>query len=111
MNRGSIDQRGALEAVERILNRGGDADVVLRMVLEALQSRGVSSARVLLMEDGRLVEGLALGGETERIVAPVFYDGTEVGSLELAVGDISFAERIATLISPYVVRLDTPREG
>src|SRR6476646_2600341 len=50
LNRGS-DERGALEAVERILNRGGDADVVLRAVLEALQSRGASSARVLFMED------------------------------------------------------------
>jgi hypothetical protein len=110
LNRGS-DERGALEAVERILNRGGDADVVLRAVLEALQSRGASSARVLFMEDGRLVERPALGGEPGGITAPVFYDGTEVGSLELGFGDIAFAERVATLIAPYVVRLDTSRDA
>lgn len=63
------------------------------------------------MEDGRLVEGPALGGEPDGNTVPVFYDGTEVGSLELGFGDIALAERVATLISPYVVRLDTSRDA
>jgi len=80
----SIDYRGALEAVERILNRGGDADDVLRAVLEALQARRVASAKVQFAENGRLVDGPSFGGEPERVVAPVVYEGAEIGSLELA---------------------------
>jgi hypothetical protein len=105
VNSGSIDYRGALEAVERILNRGGDSDVVLQALLEALHSRGVSAAKVLFVEHQRLVEGPTAGGEAEGIAVPVVYEGSEIGRLELAVGDLAFAERVATLISPYVVGL------
>jgi hypothetical protein len=45
VSRDAIDYRGAPEAVERILNRGGDAEDVLRGVLEALGARGISFAR------------------------------------------------------------------
>ncbi len=103
---GSIDYRGALEAVERILNRGGEPDEVLRAVLEALHVRGVESARVNLLEKGRLVEHLAVGEEVDRIIAPVGYERSEVGSLELAADDRAFVERVTTLISLYVVRLE-----
>jgi hypothetical protein len=104
---GSVDRRGALEAVERILNRGGDADEVLRAVLEALHARGVQSARVRFFDDRRLVDGPAVGAEAKRVVAPVVYEGAEIGSLELAADDHAFVARVATLISPYVVRLET----
>ena len=106
---GSIDYRGALEAVERILNRGGEPDEVVRAVLEALHVRGVASARVNVLENGRLVERLAVGDEADRIVAPVGYERSEVGSLELAADDRAFVERVATLISLYVVRLELAR--
>jgi hypothetical protein len=99
---GSIDHRGALEAVERILNRGGEDDEVLRAVLEALHRRGVASAKVKVLENGRLFEGPCVGGPAERIVSAVVLDGAEVGSLELAVTDAAFVARVATLISPYV---------
>ena len=92
-----IDYRGALEAVERILNRGGDASVVLLSVLEALHKRGVGSSRV------RYVEAeISVGDDVPRIVTPVTFRGDEVGSLELSIDDSSFAERVATLISAYV---------
>src|SRR5205814_3477097 len=106
-NAGSIDYRGALEAVERILNRGGGPDEVLRAVLEALHVRGVASARVNMLENGRLVERLGVGQEADRIVAPVGYEGSEFGSLELAADDRAVVERVATLISPYVARLQS----
>ena len=96
------DYRGALEAVERILNRGGDPTDVLTAVLEALRARGVDSARVRFIEAGVLVDGPAVGGDAERLVVRVVFDGAEVGSLELAVDDVAFAERVATLVSPYV---------
>jgi hypothetical protein len=102
----SIDYRGALEAVERILNRGGEPDVVLRAVLEALHARGVVSATVRFAQNGRLLDGPSVG-EGEGIVLPVVFGGVEVGSLELSVNDVAFAERVATLISPYVVCRET----
>ena len=40
-----IDYRGALEAIERILNRGGNADDILRASLEALRLRGISASK------------------------------------------------------------------
>ena len=96
MNDGTIDYRGALEAVERILNR----------------ARGVDSARVRFIEAGVLVDGPAVGGDAERLVVRVVFDGAEVGSLELAVDDVAFAERVATLVSPYVrAGSDTAGEG
>jgi hypothetical protein len=104
---GSIDYRGALEAVERILNRGGEADEVLRAVLEALHRRGVASAKVNVLENGRLVGGPCVGGPAERMVSAVLLHSTEVGSLELAVSDAAFVARVATLISPYVARRAT----
>ena len=100
-----IDYRGALEALDRILNRGGDPEQVLEAVLITLHTRGVASARLRLAESGRLRGSLSIGGETERIVSPVVHEGVEVASLELAVGDVAFADRVATLISPYVIRL------
>jgi hypothetical protein len=99
----SIDYSGALEAVDRILNRGGDADDVLRAVLEALHERGVPFATVRFVEDERIVDGPSIGRATDGIEAPVVYEGAQVGSLELAVDDGAFVERIATLISPYVL--------
>lgn len=105
-NAASIDYRGALEAVERILNRGGNADEVLGAVLAALHTRGVASAKLRLAESGRLVDRLSVGGEAERIVSPIVHEGAQIGSLELAVDDGAFADRLATLISPYVIRLE-----
>jgi hypothetical protein len=99
---GAIDYRGAFEAVERILNRGGEAPDVLRWVLESLEARGVESGRVLYVERGVLSEGVSIGAAAAGVTAPVVFQGEEVGSLELAVDDSAFAERVATLISAYV---------
>ncbi len=94
---------GALEAVDRILNRGGEADDVLRAVLAALHERGTPFAAVRFVEDDRLVDGPSVGKRTETIVTPVTYDGRKVGELELATDDRAFAQRVATLISAYVL--------
>ena len=103
----SSNYAGALEAVERIVNRGGNADDVLRATLEALRSRGISPAQLQLAGKDSLVDGLAMDEDADVIIAPVVYRGSEVGSLELAADDRVFVERVATLISPYVVRLET----
>jgi hypothetical protein len=98
----SVDYRGALEAVDRILNRGGDADDVLRAVLEALHARGVPFGAVRLVEGERLVDGPTIGMETAGIEAAVVFEGARVGTLELAVDEPQFVERVATLISSHV---------
>ena len=65
---------GALEAVDRILNRGGDADEVLRQVVAVLHDRfeHYSWVGVYLVEDGDLVLGPWQGPEaTEHIRIPI----------------------------------------
>ena len=106
MSSGEIDYGGALEAVERILNRGGDAEDVLREVLDALGARGISFARVQLAGG----DGLEVGERRASIAAPVAYEGSEIGSLALAADDRAFVERVATLISWYVARVETRRD-
>jgi len=100
--------RGALEAVERILNRGGDADDVLRAVVAAVQERVPHYARVgiAFMEEGRLELGPEAGtGDGEEARSLVTFEGAPVAELIVhrteAADDEPFLERVATLISPY----------
>ena len=97
------DSSGALEAIDRILNRGGDADDVLRAVLAALHERGTRYAAIRFLDDGELVEGPSVGERTAGLVTPVVYEGEHIGELELATDDSEFATRVATLISAYVL--------
>ena len=94
----------ALAAVERIVEAGGDADEVLRAVLAALHERGAAYAAIRFVEEGRLVDGPAVGSGSG-VTVPVRYEGGVVGELEAAVTpeDASFLERVAALISPYVL--------
>jgi hypothetical protein len=100
------DQTGALEAIERILNRGGDADDVLREVLAVL-GRLYPYVAFEFVEEGGTVLGPELG---ERLGVPaefpVAYHARRIGAL-LAAGaqddDRPLLERVATLVSPYVL--------
>jgi GAF domain-containing protein len=65
---------GALEAIDRILNRGGDADDVLRAVVEVLHDRfdHYSWVGIYLVEGDELVLGPWQGPEaTEHVRIPV----------------------------------------
>jgi hypothetical protein len=103
----SADASGALEAVDRILNRGGDADEVLREVVCALHERGgYDWAGIFLVEEGELVLGPQAGepDDERRRVVPVLWQGTRVA--ELAVdggrgGDEPLLERVAVLVSAH----------
>ena len=98
------EQRAALEAIDRILNRGGDADEVLGAVLEALHERGIGYAAIRFVEGDQLVDGPSIGGrEAACLELPVLYEGAQVGTLELATDDAAFVARVATLISAYVL--------
>ena len=100
--------RSALEAVERILNRGGDADDVLRAVVAAILESvpHYTWVGIAFMEEGRLELGPEAGsggGDEER--ALVTFEGAQVAELIVrrteAAADRACLERVATLVSPY----------
>jgi hypothetical protein len=107
---------GALEALDRVLNRGGDADDVLRAAVEIV-ARRFEWAGLSFREEGRLVLGPQGGApdESRRTSVPVVFRGDQVA--ELAVdGDVDeegrrFLDRVALLISAHcVVGWDTGGE-
>ena len=109
------ERRGALEALDRILNRGGDADDVLRDVLVVL-FRLYAFVGINFLEHGELVAGPALGTRTDRGSAlPISFGGVQVAELEVGPAapdeDRPFLERVALLVSPYcLVGWDTGGE-
>ena len=74
MNAKTQALRGALEAVDRIVNRGGDADDVLRAVVELLHDRfdHYSWVGIYFVEQNELVLGPWKGPQaTEHVRIPV----------------------------------------
>ena len=109
---------GALEAIDRILNRGGDADEVLRQVVNVLHERFGGWVGISFVEEGELVLGPQRGERTaEPTTVPISYDGNVVAELgavaeRLGSEDEAFLERVALLISPYcLVGWDTGGEA
>jgi len=109
---------GALEAVDRILNRGGDADDVLRQVVSVLHEKaGYAWAGIFFLEDGELSLGPEAGtpDDARRMSVPVTWQGDRVA--ELAVDDAPeedrmLLERVAVLVSGHcLVGWDTGGES
>jgi hypothetical protein len=107
----------ALAAIDRIVERGGDADDVLRGVVAALHDdAGYAWAGIFFLEDGAPTLGPADGepDETRRTRVPVLWQGDPVA--ELAVDgapeeDHRFLERVAELVSGHcLVGWDTGGE-
>ena len=78
---------GAVEAIERILNREGEADEILRAAVVALHER-ISDARgvaVAFVEDGELVPGPIAGATIASrrpiVAVPVLYERRPVAEL------------------------------
>jgi hypothetical protein len=111
----SVDRhRGALEAIDRILNRGGDADDVLRAVLEVLH-RLYPFVAIAFVENGAKVGGPSLGDRPDAWETwPIAFNGMRVAVLEVAgtsEAERPFLERVALVISPYcLVGWDTGGE-
>jgi hypothetical protein len=110
--------RGAVEAVERPLNRGGDADDVLRAVVTTLVERMPHLERVWIVfaEGDQRVVGPSAGDpacEAQRAF-PVRFQEAEIAYLTVAgldAGDEATLARIATIIAPYcLVGWDTGGE-
>jgi hypothetical protein len=95
----------ALEAVDRILAGGDEADDVLREVVDALvSSGGCTFAWILFREDGELVPGPQAGvpSPNERTQVPVVFNSDHVADLAAdGCSDPAFLERIAVAIAPH----------
>ena len=98
---------GALEEVERVLARGGEADDVLREVVSILHERLGHFVRISFVENDRLAPGPTAGDESETTSFPIEFEQRRVAELEVggAVSDDDRAllERVATLVSPYAL--------
>ena len=107
-----------LGAIEPILSRGGDADDVLRDVVESLRrDGGFDWAGISFLEEGTFVLGPASGELTgEPLRVPISYDGNVVAELGVVAADLSaerraLLERVAELLAPYcLVAWDTGGE-
>jgi hypothetical protein len=108
------ERDGALDAVDRVLSGGGDADDVLRAVLQVLfqlyEYVGINFA-----EGGEMAPGPSLGAkEAGTSIFPISFDGSQVAELEVAyphADDQAFLEQVALLVSPYaLVGWDTAGE-
>jgi hypothetical protein len=97
----------ALEELERILERGGEPDDVLRSaVLVLAEAPEIAWAGVAFLEDGKLVLGPSAGGpdETRRVRVAVAFQGAKVGELWIdGDAEAAFLERAAALISAHVL--------
>jgi len=102
-------RRAALEAVDRLINRGGDADDVLRGVVHALPSRvGYDFVEIAFVEGDTLEPGPAAGSSAggEAYSVAIVFEGRVVGELQVEPApadpeERAFLERVATLVSPY----------
>jgi hypothetical protein len=101
------DRRGALETIERVVSRGGDADDLLRAVVAVLHERLGRFCRISFVERDGLLPGPAAGDETETTAIPVVWEGRRVAVLEVGGGldesDRALLERVATVVSPYAL--------
>ena len=94
---------GVLAAVDRILNRGGDADDVLRQVVDAVH-RLYPYVAIAFVEGGGLVVGPEMGNAPADIEAfPISFEDAQIAELRVggAPVDRAFLERVATVVSPY----------
>jgi hypothetical protein len=109
-------QSGALEAVESVLERGGEADEVLREVVAILHERLGRFVRISFVETDGLSPGPAAGDESATTGFPVEFDRRRIAELEVGGEptdeERALLERVATLVSPYaLVGWDTGGEA
>jgi hypothetical protein len=100
-----VSAAGVLEAVERIIDHGGDPEDVLQSTVTAIVEQGGAKwAAVLFNDEGELFVGPYAGAAEpgERRVAPIVLDGARLGELAVdGLDDQPLIEHVASLISPY----------
>jgi hypothetical protein len=96
---------GALEAIDRVLNRGGEAHAVLRQIVEILCERGGCSYAAVAFVDGDAhLIGVEAGTRVDDVTSvPVRFAGEHVADLVVAPPglDGAFLERTATVVSAH----------
>ena len=103
----SPSSSGALEAVERILNRGGKSADVLQQVIDALHERTSAWVGIALIVDDGLELGPNAGGAVpdERDAYQIQLKGQPVAELWTTVdADPTLFARVAVIVSPYCQR-------
>jgi putative methionine-R-sulfoxide reductase with GAF domain len=113
----STDAR--LDAIERIVERGGDADEVLRDVVDTLHvGAGYPWTGIFFVENDTLALGPSAGTpkpDSRRTNIPVVWQGERIA--ELAIDDApeedrKFLERVAVLVADHcLVGWDTGGES
>lgn len=97
----------ALDALERIVDEGGDADDTLRSVVQRLaEEPDIAWAGIAFIEEGAIALGPQAGAadESRRLRTPVVFQGRAVGELWVdGRADVAFLERVALLISAHVL--------
>ena len=96
----SPSSSGALEAIERILNRGGDADEVLQQVVEVLHERTGSWVAIAFGSDVRASAGGERPEDHQR--QPIVWQGQTIAELwASSEADPALCARVAVIVSPY----------
>lgn len=103
-----------LEGLDRIMNRGGDADDVLREVVRVLGER-YDYVAIRFVEDSELIPGPSSGTPNGAAATwPISFQGMKVAELEIAPlgdGDREFLQQVTAIISPFcLVGWDTGGE-
>ena len=97
----------ALEALDGILDRGGEPDDVLRATVSLLaEDPGIVWAGIAFLDEGALALGPTAGEPDEscRTVVPIAFQGAEVGELRVdGNAERAFLEHVATLLSAHVL--------
>ena len=97
----------ALEAIERVLSHGGDADDVLRDVVAILHERLGRFVRISFVEEETLAPGPEAGEETPGSSFQIVWNGRRVAELEVGgaatAEESALLERVATIVSPYAL--------
>jgi hypothetical protein len=100
--------------VEEIVEQGGEADDILRAVVDALHGEGIGWAGIAFVEEGRLELGPSAGGEppAEPLRQTVAWRGDGIAELQASPdADPDRLARVAELISHYcLVGWDTHGE-
>jgi putative methionine-R-sulfoxide reductase with GAF domain len=96
-----------LEALDRILEGGGEPDDVLREAVQALaDSPGITWAGIAFLDQGTLVLGPTAGepGMSQQVSVPIAFQGSDVGELRIdGRAERAFLERAAILLSGHVL--------
>lgn len=104
----SPSSSGALEAVERVLNRGGKPGDVLQQVVNALHARTSAWVGIAFVEDSGVELGPSAGGAAPPADAQrhsIERQGRKIAELwTSADADPLLFARVAVIVSPYCAR-------